>query len=984
MDQVSQIREKIDIVAFISEFITLKKAGRNFKANCPFHTEKSASFVVSPERQIWHCFGCFPPGEKIKTPIGYHNIEEIDENHWVVSGKGNIRKVLAVMQHQYKGELVSVRQRKLGGQVRLTSDHSVFAIRGAPYMQKEYKSFSKRYNKYLKIRAIDDEKYQKLINRYFPIKEIPAGELQRGDLLLYPINRTIADVKLLELASYVSKSTNLGPAPKKIPLEVPVSDDLLKFIGYYIAEGSSHRAYIRFSLGNHEEDFATEIVALVKKIFGLEAKIYRRPTVKKTGLEITACHAKLANIFENLCGKGSANKHIPFVFQELPLAKQKIILEAIHRGDGTTFIANRSKNSHKSITTISRILSEQIVDMLLRLNLFPTMHVEKTKVDKLGVNHREANTVFWSEEAVQKYNLIYYQQDGTEYWLLPITKLTKESYEGPVYNFTVNQDHSYVATNFAVANCGKGGDVYTFLMEYERLEFPEALRTLAKRTGVELATRERNTGLATQKERLYQINSLTKEYYHYVLLKHPAGKRALEYLKNRGISQKIIETFMLGFSPTGNALTKYLLSKKKYAKEDLMAAGVVFQKGYDVVDFFRGRLMFPLIDHRDNVVGFAGRILDNNETTSKYINTRETIIYHKGEQFYGLNITKDAIRRSNQAIIVEGEFDVISCFENGIANVVGIKGTALTESQVNLLGRFASKITFCFDGDKAGQDAIKRSLAIVEKKGLTPTVIEIPGAKDPDEVLQKEPGLFKKAVREDIGIYDYLFDKTLAEVNIESVEGKKRFADLLLPVIATIKNEIIKEHYIKKVSTELDTSYESIGKELEKLQQPRLSQAQQQAQEKQKRSKEEILEEYLLALIVQNPTPKKAMEAAMQVLSEILPKDRAYHKIMDHLLSHFEKDSQFDGNTFGDNLPKELVPTYDTCFLVTLPTFIDEDHALVEVRKIATQLKRIYIQKKLKALALEIQQNENDGREDEAAALRKTYSTFASGMDSTD
>lgn len=523
--------------------------------------------------------------------------------------------------------------------------------------------------------------------------------------------------------------------------------------------------------------------------------------------------------------------------------------------------------------------------------------------------------------------------------------------------------------------CGKGGDVYTFLMEYERLEFPEALRTLAKRVGVELVNREQNSGLATQKERLYQINSLTKEYYHFVLTKHPAGKYALEYLQNRGVSQKIIETFMLGFAPRGNALTKYLLSKKKFAREDLVAAGVVFQRGRDVVDFFRGRLMFPLIDHRDNVVGFAGRILNNNETTSKYINTRETLIYHKGEQFYGLNITKDAIRRENQAIIVEGEFDIISCFENGIANVVAVKGTALTEAQVNLLGRFAQKITFCFDGDKAGQDAIKRSLAVVEKKGLTPTVIEIPGGKDPDESLKNEPGLFKKAVREDIGIYDYLFDKTLIEVDIKSADGKKRFADLLLPVIATIKNEIVKEHYIKKISTELDTSYESIIRELEKLQQPRTIQTQK-PQEKQKRGKEEILEEYLLALIVQNPAPQKVLDAAMGALSDVMPKERAYHKVMDHLLSHFENHKDFDGNTFGDNLPKELVPTYDTCFLVSLPIFTDEDHALEEIRKTAYKLKRIYIQKKLKTLALEIKQTETEGNKDEIELLQKKYSSL--------
>lgn len=530
--------------------------------------------------------------------------------------------------------------------------------------------------------------------------------------------------------------------------------------------------------------------------------------------------------------------------------------------------------------------------------------------------------------------------------------------------------------------CGKGGDVYTFLMEYERLEFPEALRLLAKRAGVELTSREKNSGLATQKERLYQINSLAKEYYHYVLTKHPVGKRALEYLENRGVSKKVIETFMLGFSPKGNALAHYLMTKKKYSSEDLVAAGVVFERGRDVVDFFRGRLMFPLIDHRDNVVGFAGRILEKDDSTSKYINTRETLIYHKGEQFYGLNITKDAIRRSNQAVIVEGEFDVISCFEHGVANVVAVKGTALTESQVNLLGRFAQKITFCFDGDKAGQEAITRSLAVVEKKGLTPTVIEIPGGKDPDEALQKEPGLFKKAVKEDIGIYDYLFEKTLAAVDLESATGKKDFADKLLPVIGTIKNEIIKEHYIKKISSALDTSYESIVRELGKLQQPQRVQPKKESEAKQKRSKEELLEEYLLALIIQNDNPKKILEETMKVLSDIMPKDRAYHKIVDHLLDHFENNSQFNSSSFGDGLPKELAPSYDTGFLLTLPNFIDEKHAREELMKTAQQLKRIYIQKKLRELSLEIKQKDEEGEEDAATILRKRYSELASRIES--
>ena len=536
--------------------------------------------------------------------------------------------------------------------------------------------------------------------------------------------------------------------------------------------------------------------------------------------------------------------------------------------------------------------------------------------------------------------------------------------------------------------CNKGGDVYQFLMDYERVDFPEALRILAKRAGVELVSQNYSSGESSKKERLYQINSLAKEYYHFVLTKHAAGKKALSYLKNRGIDPKVIETFKLGFSPpTGNSLVKYLIGKKKFAKDEVIDAGLAYQRGADIVDFFRGRLMFPLIDHRDNVVGFAGRILDNSDTTSKYINTRETLIYHKGDQIYGLNVTKDAIRREGQAIIVEGEFDVLSCFQNGVAQVIAVKGTALTESQVNLLARFTQKITFCFDGDKAGQEAIKRSLVVVEKKGLSPTVIEVPGGTDPDEALKENPALFKKAAKEDIAVYDYLLTKSLADEDTDTAEGKKKVADLMLPFVAQISNEIIKEHYLKKIADSLDTSYESISKEIERLAKKE-TKVKTVDIGKTKRTKEEVLEEYLLALIVQSEKPKTAIQKAIAILSDSMSRERAYHKIMDHLLLHFENTplrqgsegqaEHFDGKKFADGLPTELIPTFDTSALFPLPTFDSEDKLLMEVEKASKKLKVVYIQEKMKKLAEEIKQGEKD--EKEVEELQKQYSELAANL----
>lgn len=530
--------------------------------------------------------------------------------------------------------------------------------------------------------------------------------------------------------------------------------------------------------------------------------------------------------------------------------------------------------------------------------------------------------------------------------------------------------------------CAKGGDCYAFLMEYERMEFPEALRFLASRAGIILESFKSDGTAPSQKEQIYKINGLVKEYYHYILTKLPVGKPALQYLQNRGVSEKVIKTFGLGFAPaTGTSLTNYLMQKKQYPKEDLLTAGLIVDGGNRLYDFFRGRLMFPLIDHRDNVVGFSGRILEKNDKISKYVNTRETLVYHKGEHFFGLNITKDSIRRENQAIIVEGEFDVISCFQNGIGNVVGVKGTALTENHVNLLSRYAQKITFCFDGDKAGQEAIKRSLPVVEKKGLTPTVIEIPGDTDPDEALQKEPALFKRAVREEQGIYDYLFAKALANNDSATMEGKKEVSDSLLPFVANIKNEIVKEHYLRKISKELQTSYESISREMQRLQQKELRPRPIVTVPKAKRPTEEILEEYLLALIIQGNQPQRLTTATFALLSDTLVPERACQKILSRLSEHFTKTPSFESKAFGDALPTELEACYDTCLLLPLPVFESDDKAYSEVEKTARKLQRLYIQQKIKQLSLAIQEKEQSEASEEVAALQKEYSLLVARLD---
>ena len=362
--------------------------------------------------------------------------------------------------------------------------------------------------------------------------------------------------------------------------------------------------------------------------------------------------------------------------------------------------------------------------------------------------------------------------------------------------------------------CGKGGDAFTFLMEYENLEFVEALRILGKKVGVEIKT----YGLpsSSKKELIYSLNKLAAEYYNFVLTKHSAGKTALEYLtKYRKLTDRLINTFNIGFSPSGgDDLSKYLINKKKFNKNDLIEAGLSFQKEGRLLDFFRGRIIFPLIDHRENIVGFSGRTITDKDFGPKYINTRDTLTYHKGSMFFGLNLAKDEIKKEGFSIVMEGEFDIISAYKEGIRNAVALKGTALTEPQALLLSRFAPKTALCLDQDSAGILAMKRSIPVLEKRGLVISVI-VPGEKDPDEAIKKNPSAFKRAIKNDIEIYDFFISKLISENDINTAGGKKAVTDEILPLVSAIQNEIVKEHYLKKLSKDLDTSYESIVRQLE-------------------------------------------------------------------------------------------------------------------------------------------------------------------------
>ena len=538
--------------------------------------------------------------------------------------------------------------------------------------------------------------------------------------------------------------------------------------------------------------------------------------------------------------------------------------------------------------------------------------------------------------------------------------------------------------------CGKGGDVFTFLMEYESMEFGEALRTLARKAGIELKMSGFKPGVQSEKEKIYEINKAALKFYNFILTEHKAGKKAMDYLINtRKLNKGIINTFQLGFSPNSlNVLSNYLKSKKNYSQKDLITAGISISVRDRLMDFFRNRVIFPLFDHRGNVVGFSGRSLEESSSpvkqasssfqssAPKYINTKETLVYHKGSIFFGLNLAKDEIKKQENSIIVEGELDVIALFANGIKNAVAIKGTALTENQVNLLSRFTSKVTLCFDQDEAGFEATKRSLESLEKKGLSTNIIVLENAKDPDEALKKNPALFKKSLKESVNIYDFLISRFATNDNL-SIEQKKKITDTLLPLFSQISNEIVKEHYLKKLSKKIDVSVESINKELEKLQKKE-SDDKIVIPQKDKADRRELLEEYLLSLIIQGQNPKELLLENKNTLLQYKFKNLSFQKILLALFEYFDKEEIFDNKKFSNYLSTELTKSFDFCYIYPLPKFPKEEKYKEEVKKVSVDLLSLYVKERIKELSLKISQKEKENKKEETEILRKEYSSLLS------
>jgi DNA primase len=505
--------------------------------------------------------------------------------------------------------------------------------------------------------------------------------------------------------------------------------------------------------------------------------------------------------------------------------------------------------------------------------------------------------------------------------------------------------------------CGVSGDVISFLQEYEGMEFYEALKTLADKAGVKLKplSGKREVGV---KERIYEINSWVADFYHYILVNHASGKNALKYLqKDRGIKKNSIKSFRLGFCPdVPFALKHFAVDKKRVAIDELQKAGIVYSGRGQIVDRFKGRVIFPLFDHRGSTIAFAGRAMPGRDDIAKYINSPETPVYHKSRVLYGLNLVRSEIKRLNQVVVVEGELDMISCWQAGVKNVVAIKGSALTAEQAQLLSRYTQNAVLALDADLAGDVAARRGIEIAEKEGLEVKVAVIKNYKDPDELARNNPVALKKTIADAVGVWDFIVDSVFSRYDVESGLGKAKISKEIVPILSAIRDPIVQAHYCNVVARRLNVPMEAVTSQLRT---PSQNYIQIDTVEKKGKERRELLEERLLACAFQSNV-EMLLEARVQKLLTT----NTTQRIVKEYKSYRGKNKSFTLAEFAKSLPAELSGAFSDMVLKEIDG-VDSDKLTTyekEFKTVLYELNTLDLRNKRSEVVAKMKKYEAEGK----------------------
>ena len=354
--------------------------------------------------------------------------------------------------------------------------------------------------------------------------------------------------------------------------------------------------------------------------------------------------------------------------------------------------------------------------------------------------------------------------------------------------------------------CKAGGNVFSFIQDYEKITFSEAVELLARRAGIDLAIRESSPDLSNEISRLYEINKLAAKYFNNNLVENISGSErqyVFHYLENRNITKETIKKFGIGYASNNwESFKKFFEENYSFSNEDLEKAGLLIKaENNSVYDRFRGRIMFPIFTENGKVIAFGGRKIFEDDPTGKYINSPETKIYNKSRILYGLNFSKEFIRASETVILVEGYMDFITLFEAGIKNVVASSGTALTEEQVKLISRYTNNIYILYDADLAGIKAAKRGIEIILNQNMNLSVITLPEGEDPDSMIKKfGTEEFNKYIDKKKDIISFIASLYEKENKLESVTDKTNFIKEIIGYLSIIPDPIRRAFGIKEIS----------------------------------------------------------------------------------------------------------------------------------------------------------------------------------------
>ena len=510
-------------------------------------------------------------------------------------------------------------------------------------------------------------------------------------------------------------------------------------------------------------------------------------------------------------------------------------------------------------------------------------------------------------------------------------------------SFSVSPDKQI----FKCFGCNVGGDVFRFIMKIENVSFVESVQILAKRVGIEVQTNisEKDAKLAKLKEKVYMLNKEAALFYHNKLYE-PSSKQAQEYIKKRKLDNNTLKSFVIGYSGNNNELYNYL--KQKGFDEETMLASSLIGKNENgrLYDKFRNRLMIPILDTRNRVIAFGGRVLDDSKP--KYINSPENIVYSKGRNLFGLNVAKRNVNgQLKKILIVEGYMDAISLYQRGITNVVASLGTALTDNQGRLLRRNAEQVILGYDADGAGQTAIMRAIGILQSMGVDIRILQIYGAKDPDEfVIKYGPERLEKCIDEAISVVELKIKTYKQNLDITNVNDKIKFLNLIAKAISEVDNEIERELYIDKISKTYGISKEAITAEVKKLtykskntyqkNEPKFVEAK--IDEEEKVDEKTLKQEKMLIYLLVN-YPKESYKRISAVADVNLIKDKKNRQIISTIYAKYGENLSSENaiDWFSD----EDIVNYISGILVSDYEINDVDKAISDVEKIYLREQKI-------------------------------------------